>query len=685
MDLTRAEIRALKLLWERLENDKTDFFTDVFANFASSQPDLPAADKKDFDELISGCITEIDNVDPFLHAFVRENKQFCQLLELYADVMGTVLVTTVKQWLGRVGANKEVEQGWVKMFCHAVNVAVADDQLEVSLTYSEEAPLNVRKSTLVSSEDQLTVQLDANEKYRGFRRSVNEQKGAPLQVKIPQLPLFQKLLSSLSLRLSSSSSSVSSRSFDPRRRHVASSNPNLTDYELDIETSSVLTDSLRQTLNSPSLAQRRQVPLLVRKLQETRSVSSYSTDVDTDTDLDDVPLTFDPRRRKAPVASPSPVDAATFGLRGLAPIVEQEQDFGDVTSKYSDDGSHKLSVDEVSLGALTLSLRRSLASSTNDAMLLPLPDLKAAPQTHYRTPLNTSSISYMKQLPARPYQAQRFGKLTLSLLSDYSSQASGRALMGFMRSSFVLKKEMEEMGLSDSEQLAPPRSHRRHPLISSANSLVYRSPVAARSEVTMRPPRAGRTGGRSRMLDVYEALIYSGSKLMLTVNVDQRPPVAPSQYQYKTMQVVAPLAPEKKGFRARIKLIFGSKAPVDQAVPEVVVPAAPVAPEPRLQRRPSMPGSRRPSVSQAPLPALALTASFGTSYAAFTQQARTQRPYKNRNYSVADVALVHLNDLTTSGFSFFSRRSTRHPKRGNKYQVHSVPYSIFARGVPQHT
>lgn len=103
---------------------------------------------------------------------------------------------------------------------------------------------------------------------------------------------------------------------------------------------------------------------------------------------------------------------------------------------------------------------------------------------------------------------------------------------------------------------------------------------------------------------------------------------------------------------------------------------------PAMARKPLMPGTRRHGRHGSVLTQLIQPPPLlGYSLMALPQLPQLPSFGNHRNYLTTDLNLTYLAELTTLGFLFFSRRS-RVPKKGNKYQVHSVPYLIWARGVP---
>ncbi|CCE78484.1 Piso0_001107 [Millerozyma farinosa CBS 7064] len=158
---------------------------------------------------------------------------------------------------------------------------------------------------------------------------------------------------------------------------------------------------------------------------------------------------------KTPVFCPE-----SFGIKGLAPIAENEFD-ETASSKYeSDDEQENCSSqcastsngdsDEVSSGVSSLSLHnsdyRSSINSGEHNSAATSPEMAYFNPGHKPRQVSTASdVSYMKPLDSRTTSHP-------SMLSASSLQARNRASIGFMRSSFVLKQEMQKLGLDDASE-----------------------------------------------------------------------------------------------------------------------------------------------------------------------------------------------------------------------------------------
>ena len=703
MDLTRGDIRALRALWSQLSANPL-LFDDVFHHMELAHPAIapPANEARQFSVFFGHCVSQIELVDAYIISYVRKHPQFARNMGAYVEPLGSVLVTLFKHWVGGHNFDKQLETAWVKFYCTVANdVMEAVDSLgDALLTYSAEAPLVAPSMSTSMSQQLITFNLKQNDKYRGFRRSVNEAPNANLSVKIPPSPLFKALLRAPSVSLHTSlrnslrsSSQGHHRLFDPRVRKLAL-----------VSLLSLATPQVNEQLPSPELLPTRyelKLGALASMHDLSQSYNPYHR-------------SFDPRKQ-GHLRRPTADD--------LAPIRERI-DVDDVTSKYSDEdyGSHKSLIEEVLSGALTLSLRRSLASLSDHLGSLPLPDLKH--NVHVRSPLATLSISYMRplasqlgRLAAAPHSTAgamphgRFGRLTTSLLLDYltNTNSTGRVSAGFMRSLFVLKQEMEGMGYQAPEQFAKPpvkaqRQQQMPPLVAPVAQApprrrhlgLYNNALAAQLEVLVRQQPRLRYG---RMPNVYEEEPQAAPMLLVTdlsqgvvrrtlvAHMPSTPKMGAPSMTLKVL-MAPPASPLKKGFRAKIKLIFGGGSKSNPPSPRQV--SAPIPIErpmalqatPSMARKPLMPGARRHGRNGSVLTLLIQPPPLlGYSLMALPQLPQLPTFGNHRNYLTTDLQLNYLVELTTLGFLFFSRHS-RGPKKANKYQVHSVPYLIWARGVP---
>lgn len=367
-----------------------------------------------------------------------------------------------------------------------------------------------------SSSDTIKIDLGRNEKYRGFRRSVTESPKEPVQVKVPATFISPKqILSQVSPRSpvlsprAGSPVSSESASFDPRaaKRRSSNDSPSLR---------SLIAEENTSPLAAPKPA-KQSPPLWMREQSPESSASSSDMEVTAKT-------RFDPRRnsfhRRTPSESSneysaterklsgssceSPVsdcddelnlasssaddqidfsagfrtrqnqvfDSNSFGIKGLAPIAETD---GDDSSECSDNASSnygsnsKSTEDESSSRASSLSLHNLDYKSSISSGLANSPDM--AKHSHAPKMSHASDISFMAALAApnnnnnnNPYRLNNKYASSTPSLSTRSLYSSGKsASLGFMRSSFVLKKEMETLGYNHPENVSlqgdvPPRA-----------------------------------------------------------------------------------------------------------------------------------------------------------------------------------------------------------------------------------
>ncbi|ODV78086.1 uncharacterized protein CANTADRAFT_7545 [Suhomyces tanzawaensis NRRL Y-17324] len=453
-------------------------------------------------------------------------------------------------------------------------------------------------------------------------------------------------------------------------------------------------------------------PSLLRKLQMRQQprVVEYSSDEEEEQEQQEQPK-FDPRRRhrrnKSIISSPEsseideqeettimkkaqnsvftegfeekelpsvPVprqytyEPASFGIRGLAPIVEAN-DFDEKSSKYEsdiednassnyggDESVDRSSTDEASSGASTLSLhnsdyRSSISSGTEGS---PSPVMnKFQMEGTTRTISQSSEVSYMKPLSEQISQTKLRASFTNThsssasslLLSPKNSQSASRVSLGFMRSSFVLKKEMETLGFNEPENVLV-----KPPTIPAAMSSVQSLPSQRQSYSTTTLTTQSSDEDCFDMLNAFgegsktpPQLQHraSSKKLNRHGSVSKEPNCSNAEIaalKYKSMVIDPPR--ERRSFRKRLSSMFGSK---------------------------------------------------GSSGNASSSRSSTYGQRSTMNNSVSDLASINTVETkgsSFSGFSFLSssrrrqsmdtRTTMSSTRKGNKYVVKSSAYDVFA-------
>lgn len=809
---------------------KDDFTSRLFNNMLASSPELKSVLSSDliirqqaklFNEMLSFTVMYVDDLkslDECMVEFIHENPSIVSIGVRYLEPMGVALIQTFRQWLGKGKFHAGLETLWIKVYIHIANCILQNDDegSDVDSIYSknsfkdssetevehsqeefepikplrpaaaaapvatkevpEEAtsvpqplPLPTKHNSLLQAQNTIQIELSSNEKYRGFRRSIDTPKLQPIEVKIPDALSTSSFISSLP----SPQTTLSQQPFDPRRSRGSGSNsPSIKeedseeDYQLaapptlpakdfdprskkrtaSITTSiassgvdSVFSEDFAEPVITPRSSRR--TPSLPinecpdtptkgfesRKLQTTTPSRFISDDSDDEFDNEkEKGFGFDPRRKTscnfekddgvdtydlheddtitqddtddlidfsqaAPFAE-TPVksmtfDSNSFGIQGLAPI---EEDSDDGSSHYDSENDHdsanydaggessidKSTGDEISTsGASSLSLHnsdyRSSISSGHESAAVKSPFVNKFQMGHQAKPSDTSDISYMKPLnvPSTP-QRSLYNKTYAS--STPTLATPQRASLGFMRSSFVLKKELEEIGFNHPENVLM-----KPPTIPAAMGSSSQLSEKKEGNVSTKPPP-------SMMLNK----TYSKSTSNITG----------SKTAYEAHYKPIPLGHgqrEKPSLMKRLSSIFSSSSSTPTQLPASKKPITSSVGTPRrfsntsfgassytsnaTSKAPKMdiPTSASSMMKPAPLTKLK-SHSKGPQQPSVAASIRSYKPSAARALnSGSDLVSIRSNDSSVSGFSFFKK--TKAPKSKNKYNVQTVPYDIFAK------
>ncbi|CAK9435684.1 uncharacterized protein LODBEIA_P04110 [Lodderomyces beijingensis] len=509
-----------------------------------------------------------------------------------------------------------------------------------------------------------------------------------------------------------------------------------------------------------------------RKRADSNKVFLIPSPESSDVDEKEEEIFIKKQERRTPVAAPviPPIttsvpekrtniitgtfDHQSFGLKGLAPIVEDD----DRSSKYDSDGENKLTAkrsgsssgDSSDSRTSSLSLHNSdYKSSINSSVGpsdAPLTSKGTAAishqghrqQQHLRTHSNASDdFQFNPPAPASPKRSgHKRNQSNISLnkscsASVVSLQSSSRASLGFMRSSYVLKKEIEQQGFNHPENVVSmPNSPRLAPKTSMGSMKPPRQVYSMKSysAVSLGGAGAGAVGNNmsrstQSFVDAKEDTSEVGSIRRPSLPMHLAPQRA-SQSAAKT---------EKKGFMSRIASFFSSSKPSSP----VTSPNQSSAPSRKqsLSMGSSQTGgvpyeSTEPrsthTYTSAPVhaskPATSCNASTmshskqGSSlFAAEAHPGSTQyatnlssqtstcasmgKPTSlfaggaNGRYKYGgshhDLTSTYSADTTGTGLSTFFKKHngtdvkfvpppTKHTRKGNKYNVRKVPYNVFA-------
>jgi len=234
--LSNDDLQKVRGCWNNVQINnkyhKDQFIGRLFSNLLAANADLKSFFKSDltirehsllFNDLLNYVILYLDNVDrlnQFLILFFKENSEVIQKIH-YLEPMGTALIQTFRQWLGKGLFNDNMEQLWVQIYIHLANnmLMFADDsdhsdmESEDNASLEEIQGLNINKQPVepetmpmspvsppslqqVEEEEEeeeepvddleeykgerpidltrkpsIQVNIKSNDKYRGFRRN----------------------------------------------------------------------------------------------------------------------------------------------------------------------------------------------------------------------------------------------------------------------------------------------------------------------------------------------------------------------------------------------------------------------------------------------------------------------------------------------------------------------------------
>lgn len=474
--------------------------------------------------------------------FVKENPSVVKYGAVYLEPMGSEVINTLRTCLGREKFHSGLETLWIKVFVYVANCILMNDDdtssvmsntNQSSASEEEIAPLNLRKSPAPLSPETpqreisgniLKIDLGGNEKYRGFRRSVTESPMAPVLVRVPETFISTQGMRPVA-QVTNKKSSISPQPsevpllFDPRplRRHSSmdepvltprssrrNSNTQLQELGLEIKDSTIISQyDPRQRISHKKSSS----DLTIQVPQRLLSTSSNEIrDVEDEFKLeDDINFTQNTKQR-------SPVfDHSSFGIKGLAPIVESEHD--DERSQYSNGSSEYAAIFSEkgseggyssrtsSLSLHNLNYKSSVSSGSGYSPVMDKGHKSTESDISLMAPLSIARENHTHPIHNNPYQNRGFSSSVPSLSSKMSN--GQRASLGFMRSSFILKKEMHDLGYNNPDNVvvkpqipAATRSmvnvgtfHSHHSLVSLA-SQESRSNILKRNKLSSPSMRA---------------------------------------------------------------------------------------------------------------------------------------------------------------------------------------------------
>lgn len=717
LNLSETDLAKVRGSWaDVMERTKssTTFAKTAFAKLLFSNPELKPifadtavynSQQQLFGELLDFTMTYLHKLDILAECtdeYVKENPQLVTVGVHYLEPMGAVIIGTLRDVLGS-SFHAGLETLWIKVYIFIANCILQNEvsDAEMDLDLSQDSivpakepvhpveepirPLEVRAPKLAPAEQPgATLNVDlSKEKYRGFRRSVSEDPSTPVQVKMPASPYDFRL----------PARSTSPESYDPRGREEPVLTPRslLRNSSLQLQTlcgsasgsESCLVlsrgessgSSASSVSGSGSLAS--PVPFDPRKKGHRRTPSDLSLNMELrsvsgssgssgfsassgaeDDDACDYQIDFSQSIKRNPV-----FDSNSFGIKGLAPIVESEHDD---ESHYSDGSSgynRKTSEDEYSSRTSSLSLHNLGYKSSVSSSHSPVEKI------HKQTVSDVSSMAPI----SNPYPM--LNRAFSSSVPSFSLQGSSgqRASLGFMRSSFILKKEMREMGYNEPENVvlkpqAPALRLIVNVTLRSVTSLPLPAPTI-KSEVSL----------LEQKLEEPKAQIEVSEKKEL-VNKKERMSLRKKFSSIFGTNRKSPLV-----ISAPISAPISSPAPVPVLAPVLVPESAPTPKTHRPAPRKSSRASVAPSTAASVAPSTA--GSFGRASHRLSSIDLRLAPVKPAGYAASvylrntsDSASVMSNSTGKTGFfSFKGQSHVKHnnenqDKKANKYLVLKLPY-----------
>ena len=433
-----------------------------------------------------------------------------------------------------------------------------------------------------------------------------------------------------------------------------------------------------------------------RSHRRLHSVNSFSSPESSEVDESEDAAFLAPTSKK--VHTPrAHFDYSSFGISGLAPISESiEADNDNASSTYSENtsshyGDDENSTDLASLSNSTLSLhnsdyRSSISSGTENNF----DGLRKTSERRMDNHLRYPSASGSEISSIAPYSSRNGSPTTAAIeqfrnplqKTSFYSQKTGsassllttkdgsapRASLGFMRSSFVLKKEMENMGFNHPENVfvkkedammfakPPTMPAVKQEIPSSADSCPAESMVSG----TATPKSVSSDDDCFDMLNSFGVgEVASPMKLekpkakKITIHSSRSSGRLSSNDTHAALKMK-----EKSSFRRKLSNFFGSSSNLSA---EVQSSNASISSPKNVSRRSSYAGT----LGSTPL----------------KHQNLLVLSYSYSNFSKNDVASINSKESGMSGFSFMNSSSRRSStmKRGKKYQVKETPFKMFSK------
>lgn len=462
---TNSEIVKIRSSWADVMAlnyyKDNDFVDKVFTDLVEVSPESRAlledkrvyAEQKDlFAEILKFSMLYLHKcrlLEECMSDFVSENPSLVIYGVTYLEPLGSVLIKALRRTLGDDRFKPDVEGLWVKLYIFIANSILLNENVsesdEDSVTETT-APLRLSATSYTTEKpscsavsaggesklEVISIDLGKNEKYRGFRRNSLAADGPTLSLVVPPT-------------ITSSALTASKLDHEPvltprsSRRNTAEMLQKLGLSGEGLSSPKRRTDAPFDPRRQPT---HRRTPserhIDINEHQRQNSFSSSLGSVSTVDDCFEDEINFSsPEEPKSSV-----FDTKSFGINGLAPIAEFEPGcLNDASSSTSsrygpDDSAHEASSRASSLSLHNLDYKSSISSgsghSGNEATF-------KSTNVHLESP---QPNSYRYPYISKEYDSPYTNKSYLSSVPHFQADFGKRASSGFMKSSYVLKKEM---------------------------------------------------------------------------------------------------------------------------------------------------------------------------------------------------------------------------------------------------
>lgn len=601
--------------------------------------------------------------------FITENPSLVVYGVTYLEPLGAVMIKALRGVLGEERFKYDLEGLWVKLYIFIANSILLNDANssesdgEGSLVDSMTAPLRLQSGNSAPSTPatsyaasplptsplapdfglaRLNIDLGANEKYKGFRR--NSQGLETLSLVVPPVIASKPIVE-----------------VDAEPTLTPRSNRRNTSHML--EKLGLLSENLSSPV-APEKSQPTMAPFDPRRksfhrrtpsethvaLSPPQSRHSYSSSEGSINDryLEEEIVFSLPEEPKSNV-----FDSKSFGIGALAPIAESEPDcledtISTTSSRYGpDDLALEASSGTSSLSLHNLDYKSSISSGSGnsgvDTSFKTGGALLASPQPR------SLGFPYLSKEYDSPYSKRSY----LSLVPHLGISEGRRASVGFMKSSYILKKDMsrEERDVSD--------------VVSMCRSLSYTKPRSyARSVFSLPPDRSPAEETTYNFVPPPRLPCASEEAPAKSPKVELIPkhqpiatPVAARSMAPLIMSGASSKSSTKKGFFKKLHSMFGSEKKTISA------------PMPMQSAKPA------PSISSAAFSSAAFSSRLSSS------EVRSSHATLGRSelFSLNDGAVSAVESKKTLR-SLFKKAPVAvgsEKEKRNKYYVKKVPYKTI--------